>query len=273
MTEKFTRRKALEMIILGSAGIGLNPHAFVNSFENFDNFIKKNTAEIKTIIEEQNYEKALENPYLVSTLFYSNEYLDKIKSENQSSVSGRISKEILNFLNLDFKKGFIEYLTKVFQDKYEGENSSHDCHILEEPTYAKDLSRAHDYALDLFGKEGSPVSALTSGIVVLAEDGWKKDDEISTSSPRGGNSIIIYNPDQKEFQRYAHLQSLSFDIEPGAIVFAGQQIASLGSTGMVASMKNRGKHVHLEIHELNEEKIGNNRVLATEIMARLMRID
>lgn len=84
------------------------------------------------------------------------------------------------------------------------------------------------YAIDIAAKEGAPVVAAASGVVVAAE--W--DD-------RHGNLVAINHGDGL-VTRYTHL--LDYQVEIGAQVDQGQQIGRVGSTG-----ESTGPHLHFEL--------------------------
>jgi murein DD-endopeptidase MepM/ murein hydrolase activator NlpD len=107
----------------------------------------------------------------------------------------------------------------------------------------------HPNALDLFVPEGTPVHSTTNGLVMLAEGSWTEDDPFSTSSLRGGNSVIVFAPNENRFYRYCHLETV--DVAAGSVVEAGQQIGSVGHSGCNASKKGHGRHLHFEVNEID----------------------
>jgi murein DD-endopeptidase MepM/ murein hydrolase activator NlpD len=117
--------------------------------------------------------------------------------------------------------------------------------------------RTHQDAIDLFTAEGSPVYAYTRGIVVLAENGWSEDDAFSTSSRKGGNTVIVFAPDRDRFYRFCHLSTVR--VSPGDLVAAGDQVGRVGHTGLNASRGGHGRHLHFE---MNEYVDGRMRVIA-----------
>jgi len=107
--------------------------------------------------------------------------------------------------------------------------------------------------------------SVTRGLVVLAEDGYRDKEWLSTSSVRGGNSIIVFDPDQVRFCRYAHLESIA--VSPGEFVDAGYRIGSVGHTGFNAQRKGHGRHLHFEI---NEFVAGTTRAVPNEDLEDLL---
>ncbi|HAE23142.1 MAG TPA: hypothetical protein DCG47_12580 [Spirochaetaceae bacterium] len=123
------------------------------------------------------------------------------------------------------------------------------------------LSASHRYALDLFftkvrrqGQEeiGPAVKSIATGIVVASADDWKGADKASLYksgglSPKAGNGLIIFNPDEGRYYAYFHLHDIKF--RAGELVAAGQTLGHGGNTGINARKKGHGEHLHIEIHE------------------------
>jgi hypothetical protein len=122
------------------------------------------------------------------------------------------------------------------------------------------LAASHRYALDLFftklrrqGQEeiGPAVKSMASGIVVAHADDWKGADRASLYksgglSPKAGNGLIIFNPDEGRYYAYFHLHDVKF--RAGELVAAGQTLGHGGNTGINARKKGHGEHLHIEIH-------------------------
>jgi len=108
----------------------------------------------------------------------------------------------------------------------------------------------HPSAIDLFVEEGSPVVSATRGLVIVAENGWEPEAWFATSSVRGGNCVIVFDPDASRFLRYAHLAE-TFP-RPGSFVQAGEKIGLVGHTGFNANRKGHGRHLHFEINEFSD---------------------
>ena len=95
-----------------------------------------------------------------------------------------------------------------------------------------------------------PVYSASAGIVVLAEGNWKPDQPFSTSSIRGGNSVIVFDPAENRFYRYCHLEKVL--VIARTPVEAGQQIGAVGHTGFNASRPGHGGHLHFEINQYED---------------------
>jgi murein DD-endopeptidase MepM/ murein hydrolase activator NlpD len=81
--------------------------------------------------------------------------------------------------------------------------------------------------LDIFAKEGTPVIAATSGIVLYK-------GELS----RGGKVLVVLGPKWR-IHYYAHLKS--FNINNLSFVSSGEKIAEVGTTG---NAKGKPAHLH-----------------------------
>jgi murein DD-endopeptidase MepM/ murein hydrolase activator NlpD len=107
--------------------------------------------------------------------------------------------------------------------------------------------RTHQYAVDLFAPEGTPVHAVSRGIVVLADSGWSPENLFSTTSRKGGNAVILFDPDQDRFYRFCHLSAVQ--VSSGDLVTAGQIVGTVGHSGLTASLPGHGRHLHFETNE------------------------
>ena len=92
--------------------------------------------------------------------------------------------------------------------------------------------------------------ATDRGVVILAESEWQSQQWFSTSSVRGGNSVILFHPDEAWFSRYAHLESV--EVRAGSFVESGSVIGKVGHTGFNADRKGHGNHLHFEINEYDD---------------------
>ncbi|MEO0422179.1 MAG: M23 family metallopeptidase [Pseudomonadota bacterium] len=89
--------------------------------------------------------------------------------------------------------------------------------------------RAHHRGIDFAGREGSPIVAVASGVVVY-------------SGPRYGyGNLVEINHGAGLVTRYGHNQKNLVAV--GATVERGEQIALMGQTGRAT-----GPHLHFEVH-------------------------
>ncbi len=206
--------------------------------------LPKNPDEDLAVIETKDYAKFLSQPYLVSALYYSDKAIEEmIEAKEKTPQQVRII-EIYKYLTPALREGYIAYLDKLCEEK--GLSAVQEFSPIKNVDMSNRLDTNHLDAIDLFTAEGSAVHSSTDGIVVLAENSWKESDILSTSSARGGNTVIIYNSKKKEFYRYAHLNNVG--LQSGSIVHADDEIARVGATGLNASKPGHGRHLHFEIN-------------------------
>ena len=197
----------------------------------------------KRIIESGKTRDILHDPYLISALYYSNNFFARIRRHsNAHSPQNRIMLGLAPLITSDFREEYLAQLEELSSAETGKSVTPLDSYHLGEC-----LRRCHKDAIDLFTEEGSTVRSITWGIVVLGEEGWRSSHPFATTSRKGGNEVIIFSPATKEFYRYCHLGDIS--VHDGNIVRAGDAIGTVGHTGLNASRKNHGKHLHLEINK------------------------
>ncbi|HUE22122.1 MAG TPA: M23 family metallopeptidase, partial [Bryobacteraceae bacterium] len=113
--------------------------------------------------------------------------------------------------------------------------------------------RSHKYAIDLFASEGAAVYSVSRGIVILADRDWSPDSLFSTTSRKGGNAVIVFDPDRDRFYRYCHMSTVQ--VSAGDLVAAGQIVGSVGHSGLNASQPGHGHHLHFETNEYLEGRV------------------
>ncbi|MBL7959478.1 M23 family metallopeptidase [bacterium] len=91
------------------------------------------------------------------------------------------------------------------------------------------------------------VLAMTDGIVLGAKTNWTENDTL-----RGGNYLMLYNPNLDRYYYYAHNNQIL--VQVGDIVRAGTRIATVGRTGRNASPKRSPTHLHLMVLQITDEK-------------------
>ena len=222
-------------------------------------------------IEIHNYEEVLDNPYLIYALYSSADFLKKLsKKKNQDSPQREKIAAIAADITDKYRLGYMSMLEDQFNEKNTATSINFGLSVpLDTFSFGKG-GENHDDAVDLFAREGSTIYSISNGIVVLVDNGWDKDDPLSVVSTRGGNTVIIFDPDNREFYRYAHLEKT--DLVAGGIVYAGDYIGTVGHTGLNASKAGHGNHLHLEINRYDSKSASIVFLSSGEIKARLKKI-
>jgi murein DD-endopeptidase MepM/ murein hydrolase activator NlpD len=224
----------------------------VKPSESIDRRIDDEVAKAENILAHLSGNNLLDSPYLVSAIYYHDGFLSSYPAgRKELDPSARIVARISRLLTPDLKREYVALLSANWWSvALEWGDERPVLPVVDAETGRKRRRRQpHPNALDLFVPEGAPVHSVTQGLVILAEGGWREGDPFSSSSLRGGNSIIVFSPDQNRFYRYCHLESA--DVAAGSTVSAGQQIGSVGHTGFNASRKGHGRHLHFEINEFD----------------------
>ncbi|MCX6620131.1 MAG: M23 family metallopeptidase, partial [Acidobacteria bacterium] len=190
-----------------------------------------------------------ESSYVVSAIFYHDGFLESFASDREDADPGRrIVARLVLVLTPEHKALYVHLLHGLwdewgFVDRAPGLALP----VAESEPGRRRRRSTHKHALDLFVAEGTRVRTATDGIAVLAEGGWTAGDPFSTSSRRGGNSVVVFDPWQDRFYRYCHLESVV--VESGAMLEAGEAIGTVGHTGLNASRPGHGRHLHFEVNE------------------------
>jgi murein DD-endopeptidase MepM/ murein hydrolase activator NlpD len=196
------------------------------------------------IFSRNDYVTALGNPYIVSTVYYTEDFLSLFspKSRDQHPCRQIIS-SLKKTMTPEFADGFIWYLKTL--------TPVATTDLWTKPVGGKGfpLGGIHKDAIDIFVHEGSPVFSMAAGVVVLAEGDWNAKNSLSTSSAKGGNTVIIFNPFREQFIRYCHLATVT--VHTRQVVSAGEVVGTVGHTGSNASKNGHGRHLHLEINAWN----------------------
>ncbi len=212
--------------------------------------IRQEVSKAEAILANLTLDTALESPYLVSTIYYHDGLLDKVDVDKaDADPAGRIVSHIARRMKPETKRDFVEVLRHACACSF---SELRPDRLIAPVSYEPLDSRrraVHAYAIDLFVAEGTPVRSATRGIVVLAENGWSAGDWFSTSTVRGGNSVIVFDADRDRFFRYAHLDVSK--VEAGSFVESGDEIGVVGHSGFNASRKGHGRHLHFEINEFD----------------------
>lgn len=211
-----------------------------------DRRVEFEVAKAALILDNLDATNLFASPYLVSAIYYHDGFLADFPAERGSAdPERRIIARISTMLSPESKAHFVSLLHEIRDRSNEAGPTR-----FVDPVMFSGLARgygSHKYAIDLFAPEGSPVRSVTRGVVVLADRGWSPDDFFSTSSRKGGNAVIVFAPDGDRFYRYCHLRTVL--VSAGDLVESGQQIGSVGHTGLNASRPGHGQHLHFEINE------------------------
>ncbi len=204
----------------------------------------------RELLLQTNAERFLESPYVVSTLYYSDDFLRKLSPKKKEGDSTRITLAIRNMLTPEIRKRYLVVLEAITKRGLSGKTMKAGPLVrpFEKIDFGSDLSHAD--ALDMFVSEGTSVHALQSGLIVLAEGEWSPADPFSTSSMKCGNTVIMYNAPTGQFSRYCHLEKVLVSV--GDVVFSGDVIGVVGNSGLNASLKGHGDHLHFEINHYNK---------------------
>jgi murein DD-endopeptidase MepM/ murein hydrolase activator NlpD len=221
-------------------------------------------AKAQRILEHLGTDNLVASPYLVSAFYYHEGFLNDFPVDrNSAAPERRIIGQISKLLTADDKARFLRLLHEVWSTSGPPgpERSAEPVAYL-----AVSGRRSHRYAVDLFAPEGAAVSSVSRGVVVLADGGWNPDDLFSTTSRKGGNAVIVFDPDRNRFYRYCHLSTVK--VSPGQFVAAGESIGSVGHTGLNASRAGHGRHLHFEANECID---GRMRALDYQRLRTLLR--
>lgn len=209
-------------------------------------------ARAEEILNELTPRNALDSAYLVSAIYYHDGIFDRFsKDRAEADPADRVVAHITALLTPERKQAYIGLLRTMAQTQVWDAAPRFALPVSWSDPQSKRGRRRwhppnHKNAIDVFVREGSPVVAAGGGLVVLAEGNWMADEPFSTSSLRGGNAVIIFDPREKRFYRYCHLEKVL--VEAGAVVETGRQIGTVGHTGFNASRPGHGGHLHFEIN-------------------------
>lgn len=198
-----------------------------------------------TALKRQATELTYKTDSLVTVLNYTNRYIDNIRmvlrgdiENNQANRDSVFEPFRLDPSQIDLnpiREDSVLRAQVALEDKY---------NLFEQPTFdgsellyapiTGTISQGYDpdgkhYALDIVAATDTPVKAVASGTVIFAE--W---------TAATGYVIILEHKDGL-ISAYKHNGSLAK--EQGAVVRAGEVIASVGNTGELTT----GPHLHFEL--------------------------
>lgn len=242
---------AMLLCLPGAVPAGKRPvrlRLSVTPSEAIETRVREEIRKGETILDGLSPENMLDSPYLVSAVYYHEGFLDDYPVDRaDANPSRRIIGRLSLALTMEQKSRYIRLLHEIHAFPADAPRF-----VLPVPYNAarnRRRRRNHKYAIDLFAHEGTPVRSATRGVVVLAEGNWRMEDPFSTSSQEGGNTVIVFDPAADRFYRYCHLGSVQ--VGAGEAVEAGQNIGTVGHSGVNASRHGHGGHLHLEVNEYN----------------------
>lgn len=214
--------------------------------------VASEAARARQILDTLNLANLLASPYLVEAMYYHDGLLAGFPVDSPTAdPERRIVGQICRGIGPPQKVLFVSLLHSVWAGLDPvGPNVEVDPLANSRMVTGK---RTHQDAIDLFAPEGSPVYAVSRGIVVLADAGWSGEDTFSTSSRKGGNTVIVFAPDHDRFYRYCHLSTVA--VSPGDLVTAGEVVGRVGHTGLNASRSGHGRHLHFEMNEYGDGRV------------------
>jgi murein DD-endopeptidase MepM/ murein hydrolase activator NlpD len=228
-----------------SASLDVVPNAEV------DARVADEVVKARRILEDLTTSNVLASPYLVSAFYYHDGFLNDFPAERSSAApERRIIGQISNLLTSEAKARFVRLLHEVWS-----RSDAPSPQRYAEPVAYLAVSgrRSHRYAIDLFAPEGTPVISVSRGVVVLADRDWTRENPFSTTSRKGGNAVIVFDPDRDRFYRYCHLSSVK--MSSGDLVAAGERVGDVGHSGLNASQAGHGRHLHFETNEYSDGQV------------------
>jgi murein DD-endopeptidase MepM/ murein hydrolase activator NlpD len=208
--------------------------------------VTSEVAKARQILHDLSTDNLFDSPYLVSALYYHDGFLSDFPVDRTTATpERRIVGQISNELTAERKARFVQLLHEIWKQSEAGATKQSATPV----DYSRCCGR-HKYAVDLFAPEGAPARAVSRGIVVLADHDWRPDDLFSTTSRKGGNAVILFDPDHDRFYRYCHLSAV--EVHPGDVVAPGQTIGRVGHSGLNASMPGHGRHLHFEANSYRD---------------------
>lgn len=229
--------------------------ASVTPSQAIEDRVENEVATAQCILNDLQRANMFDSPYVASTVYYHDGFLSGFHADKpDADPTGRVVARIARSLTPGAKAAYVRLLHEMWDEDVPRSDSARSVlPVSNSETGARRRRRSHRYAIDLFAPEGAPVYSATQGIVVLADGSWSAGDPFSTSSLRGGNAVIVFDPATDRFYRYCHLESVT--VTPGAIVEAGQNIGTIGHTGFNASRKGHGGHLHFEVNEYDGRRV------------------
>ena len=224
----------------------------VTPSEAIEAHVRAEIAKAEAILKDPGPENLFDSPYLVSAVYYHDGFLATYPTEKaDGDPARRIIGHLARQLTAEAKARYL-YTLNDYARKVQPEFSARFTMPVacEMPRRSR---RTHQYAVDLFAREGSAVRSASDGVVILAEGAWAIEDPLSVSSREGGNTVIVYDAEAARFYRYCHLERAL--VRAGDPATAGRPIGVVGHTGLNASRKGHGGHLHFEINQYDGRSV------------------
>ncbi len=208
-----------------------------------DSIASKAIADIKSNLSDS----IMLNPFCMYSLYYSDSFFKETKKSKNDSH--RVFQKIQQNISIEEKKRILAHLDELWISECDfAWNKEIFCPIDTIDFWNKSSEKiAHQDAIDLYAPIWTVVTSMSWWIVIIAESWRKENDIFSTSSYKWWNSIIIYNPDNNSFYRYAHLNDIF--VKTGEKIEPGTQIWTIGKTWQNAIKW--PSHLHFEINTYN----------------------
>jgi len=228
--------------------------------------VEAETEKAKNVVDALREDNLFDSSYLIASIYYHDGFLSDFPDEKtDADPARRIVARLQRDLTPATKEQYATLLVQYWGETAPYADAPPDRFVIPVPYERpapqpkprkrfrwRHARRAvnHEFAVDLFTNEGTPVLSCTRGVVVLADRDWVPGQAFSTTSQKGGNSVIVFDPDAERFVRYAHLDQVF--VQPGVTVRAGDPLGNVGHTGLNASLPRHGRHVHLEVNQFEQ---------------------
>jgi murein DD-endopeptidase MepM/ murein hydrolase activator NlpD len=254
----------------------------VKPSEEIEERVSVESERAKSILDSFSMENLFESPYLTAAVYYHDGFLSGFPDEKpEADPARRIVARLQRDLTVEKKAQYVRLLLQYWCETAPYADAPIDRFVIPvpyEPPAPPPKPRKrlrwrrarrglpHEFAVDLFTNEGTPVLSFTRGVVVLADRDWAPNQPFSTTSQKGGNSVIVFDPDAERFLRYVHLDQVS--VRAGDTIHAGDRVGTVGHTGLNASLPRHGRHLHWEVNQFEE---GRTRPLKAAELWNLIR--
>jgi murein DD-endopeptidase MepM/ murein hydrolase activator NlpD len=238
----------------------------VKPSEEIEERVDAESERAKAVLGSFTEENLFESPYLTAAIYYHDGFLSGFPDEKpDADPARRIVARLQRDLTVEKKARYVQLLLQYWCETASFADAPVDRFVVPvpyeppapppKPAKKRRWRRArrgstHEFAVDLFTHEGTAVLSFTRGVVVLADRDWAPAEPFSTTSQKGGNSVIVFDPDAERFLRYAHLDQVS--VKAGDTIHAGDRLGTVGHTGLNASLPRHGRHVHWEVNQFEQ---------------------